>query len=65
MGIDESRHDDARAGVDDLGIGGVDRGRHVANPAVLDQHIAPAQIGDIRVHRDDGARLDQDAPHAA
>jgi len=59
VGIDEARHDDVAGGVDHLSAIHLEVHADRGDPAVVDQHVAGREIGDLGVHRDDGAALEE------
>ena len=62
VGVDEARDDDLARAVDDLGVG-LDGGLDADDLVVLDQHVAGGPVPDVRVHRQDGAALEEDLAH--
>ena len=47
MGVDEARHDDRVAGVDDFGVVGLDVGADGNDAVALDEDVAGLQVRDI------------------
>ena len=60
MAIDEAGRDDRAAGIDDLGIAGIDRGRDCGDDAAIDQQVA-AHRPPPRIERDEPSALQQEA----
>ena len=63
VGVDEARKDDPTAGVDHLGIAGLDPGPNRRDPIPLDQQISLRQIPQVIVHGDDGRAPEQPLGH--
>ena len=51
MGVDEARHDDRVAGVDDFGVVGFDVGADANDAVALHEDVAGLQVRDIGIHR--------------
>ena len=67
VGVDQARHDDHAAAVDDLAVLGAEIGIEIGadggDRAVLDQHVAVGDDADVRVHRHHPAVSDQCLGH--
>jgi hypothetical protein len=60
--IDEARHDDAAAGVDHVGVAGVQVWSDGEDLLALDQHVGLGEVAHIRVHRHHGTAANDVAP---
>ena len=60
--VDEAGDDDAAARVDDFRVAGLDMPGDAGNGAVAYQDVALRQVRLLRVHRQDGAALEQQGP---
>jgi hypothetical protein len=59
--VDQARHDDAAGGVDHLGVVHQEVRADRRDAVAVDQNVAGCEIGNSRVHRDDGAALEEGA----
>ena len=55
--IDESRHDEEPAALDDLGILGIDLRADLEDLLAFDQNVGPPKIADVWIHRQDDPAL--------
>ena len=58
--VDEARHADHAAAVDDLRLRRIDLGRDRDDRAVAHMHVAGREIGDLRVHGQHGGAADDE-----
>jgi len=63
--IDQAGQDDASGGIDDFGVIGLQVGADGHDAVALDQDVAGCEIGNVGVHRDDGAALKKDGACSA
>jgi len=61
VGVDEAGDHDAIGGIDHRSVGGGDAGAHLANLAILDEHVGLREVADLPVEREHHAAQDQDA----
>ena len=59
MRVDEARHDDMAGGVDDGGVGRVNRGGDFDDFRAFDEHVADRKVADALVHRQHCSALDE------
>jgi hypothetical protein len=61
VGIDQARHDDRVAGVDDFGVVGLDVDADANDAIALDEHITGFEVRGIGIHRHDGSPFEEGA----
>jgi hypothetical protein len=63
VGVDEARNDDPVAAVDHRNVARRrDLRAYLANLAVVNQHVGPGEIADLRIEGEEDGTLDEDAP---
>jgi hypothetical protein len=62
MSIDEARHDDGSAGIDNFRIGGAKVRPDRSDLASGNQHVGALEVANCRIERQHAAILDQDRP---